>query len=266
MILFIDEVALWVLGKLEERDNIPIVIDYAVGLRYCYVVVEGSSGRSMGVAITPIEDILGVRLELPSIPKIKALLNLVSSLNTLEKALGIALLNALSSYLLWVIGYRDGIDIYEGNIFNTMINIVKEPVVVIGNMQPLVKKLRDSGINDIVITERNPCIRCGLALSDAVTPRIISKAKTLIVTGATLVNDTIDYIISLTKSKSKIILVGPTASIHPKAALNLGIHAIASLTPIDIDSTIKTIKLGGGRWDYTKYCREYIAVMKGATP
>jgi len=260
--LFVDNVSSWVLRKLKSIGDIPEIIECFVGLRYSCVVVKGRAGKSLGLALTPIEDIQGVQVKPAYVPKTESLLDLVASLNSLEKVLGIALLNALSAYLLHVIGYKGDIDIYKEGIFDVVTRMAKEPIVVVGNMMPLVNRLKEVGIKDITVIERNPCIRCGVAFSDIAASRVIPTARTLIVTGATLVNDTIDHILNLATDKAKVILVGPTAALHPEPAFKMGIHAIASLKPMNIDAVIQIIKLGGNRWDFTKYCKEYVVIPR----
>ncbi len=216
----------------------------------------------MGVALTPIEDVVGSPYELPDDVRCDGLLDYVSSLNPAIKSLGVALLNALSNYLLWGLkvgsGFRLGVG---GDVIDLLLNLIEEPVVVIGNMGPLIRRLRGEGIRDVKVLERNPCFRCGNALPDTALHRVVREGSTLVVTGATLVNDTIDNIIKLSRERScKVVLVGPTAGAHPEPLIKEGIYAVASMTPVNTEEVIKVIRLGGGRWLFSKYCRHYIAV------
>ncbi|WFO75538.1 hypothetical protein J4526_01175 [Desulfurococcaceae archaeon MEX13E-LK6-19] len=254
--MLIDLIAQRVIDLINKFDKEIKVSDYVVGLKYSYVEINGVYGRSLGVAITPIEDIIGLGVRIGNEPGEDNIVDLVSSLNPIEKTLGVALINALSNYLLWRIGFREDFVVYEDPIFSSITHLVEEPIVVIGNMAPLVNELQNRGFTDITVLERNPCTRYN-CYPDTMAPRIIPKARTLIITGATLVNDTIDYILDL-GSQAKKILIGPTANIYPKPLLDKGVNAILSMYPIDIDKVKKTIRLGGGRWSFYKYCKEYL--------
>ena len=258
--MIIDRIAKYVLDKLNSLGDIPEVIDYAVCYPYTYVAIYGPKGMSLGVALTPIEDILGVKLVLPRRPESGITQDLVSSLNPIEKVLGVALLNALSSYLLWNLGYVSNIKIVP--TMDVILHLIQEPILVIGNMAPLVRYLKSKGFSQIYVIERNSSLRCKSSLSDSAFNRLIKLANTVIATGATLVNDTIDLLVSHKKNNTKVILVGPTASIHPEPAFREGIDAIASMRFVKIDEAIEVIRLGGGRYEFINFCREYVAIRK----
>ena len=261
--MFIDYVASWIHNKLLELNAELEIIDYAIGLHYSYIVVRGTCGKSAGLAITPVEDIIGQPM-IRGKPSIETVIDMVSSINPLEKILGVALLNAVSNYLLWCIGYRGNVVILEDkDIVNDILPLIKESVLVIGNMVPLAKKLTSENINVIGVLERNPRLRCRGAFVDTAVYRLIPRAETIIVTGATLVNDTIDSIISLAKDK-RIILVGPTAGIYPVPAIKKGMYAVASMYSVNIDKVVEIIRLGEGRWDYTLFCKQYLVLSQGS--
>ncbi len=122
-------------------------------------------------------------------------------------------------------------------------------------MVPLVRNL--SQRMKVSVIERNPKLRFG-AYSDSLAPRLLSKADVAIITGATLVNDTIDYILQITKGKK--FLVGPTAGIYPPW-LKDKVDLVAGTKIVDIEKTKEIIRGGGGRWDFADYCDEYIFTL-----
>ena len=261
-----DRVCGWVLGRVESLGALPEVVDFCVGVRYSYVLLRDGGRGWLGVALTPIEDVIGSPYELPERIVCSGLLDYVSSLNPAIKSLGVALLNALSNYLLWGLRYGSGFEVRLGDeIIDLLVKLIEEPVVVIGNMGPLIRRLRSYGFKDVKILERNPCFRCGTALPDVALGRVVPCGGTLVVTGATLVNDTIDYILELGRGRScRVVLVGPTAAAHPEPLLNEGIYAVASMVPVKNNEVIKVIKLGGGRWSFSKYCKHYIVIGNSA--
>ncbi len=258
--MLIDRIAKYVLEKLSELGDVPEVIDYAVCYPYTYVVVYGSKGIALGVALTPIEDVLGAKIIPSRKPETGIVTSLVSSINPIEKSVGVALLNSLSSYLLWNLDYTGKVRILTS--LDELITIIKEPILMVGNMAPLANYLRSKGFSSICIIERNPTLRCRTAYSDTAFLRLIADAKTIIATGATLVNDTIDMLLSMKCSHAKVILVGPTASVHPEPAIKEGIYSLVSLRFVKIDEAIEIIRLGGGRQDFSSFCEEYIVTKE----
>ena len=238
------------ISKVNEEIKI---VDYAIGAKYSYAIVEGKHGRAMGAAYVPLEDIGKGHSR---VPKISIVESMLSSTNIFEKSLGVAILNALSQYLLWNMGKSKNFKITYENIIEEVAGMCKGcKTVVVGNMVPVVSRLKEMGV-DVVSLERNPKFRAG-AMADIFAPRIVPEAEALIITGTTLINDTLDYILSLAERARVVALVGPSGSVYPSDILE-GITHIAGLKIEDMEKVAEIIKLGGGRWDFSKYAKEYI--------
>ncbi len=252
--MLIDEVTEYVLSRKISYQ----ILDYTIGAKYSYVIVKGPYGSAMGTAYMPQEDLTrGVS----RVPSISSLSEMLSSINILERSLGIALLNAISQYLLWNEGDFKKYRMFEKNLVEYIPEICQDcrKLVIIGNMVPLVRKLQEKGF-EVTVLERNPRFRGG-ALPDIMAPRVVPQAEGVIITGTAFINDTVDYILSLARNAEIRILVGPSGAIHPEPLLRYFTH-VASLKIIDEKNACKTIKLGGGRWDFTPYAREYIVERK----
>ncbi len=251
---------------LEITSNESLGIDdYLAGLKYSIGIVGGGKGHEAGIAIMPAEDVLGMPMARP-ILKPEDLLERVSSTNIIEKSLGIALLNAISQYILWDMGYIEDHHVEQDKgLIDLVLETIKgcsgEKIVVVGNMVPLVKRIREHGFEPIVL-ERNPAYRGKWCLPDSSGYRALLDADIVVITGATLVNDTIDIVLSLAGKAHTKILAGPTAAVYPEPFLEKGITHIASTKIIDIRKAYDTIKHGGGRWDLDEYLEDYIITMK----
>ncbi len=140
----LDRALRWVLNRYEElRINYPAILDYGICLRNAYVVVEGPRGREMGVAATLLEDVSGSPRQKTRPPAVEEIEHLISSMNPLERALGVALLNAISAYLLWRFELRGNVQFVDPFEY---LEFLKEPVLVIGNMSPVRRLLEERGI------------------------------------------------------------------------------------------------------------------------
>ncbi len=228
--------------------------DYMIGAKYSYAIVSGERGKAIGTSYLPLEDISRGFSRKPRFSEVGSML---SSTNIFEKSLGVAILNAVSQYLLWHCGKYVNFDISYGNMVNELAALCRgnAKIVMVGNMGPVASRLRERSY-DVTVLERNPRFRRD-ALADIFAPRVIPQADALIVTGTTLINDTLGYVLSLARRAKLIALVGPTASIYPTQQLR-GITHIAALKIENIDKVAEIIRLGGGRWDFGKYAKEYI--------
>ncbi len=251
--MIIDTLALKALETAKK--NKLILVDYGIGPKYSYAVVEGSYGTAMGTAYFPAEDLCPGTANEVSIANLP---ELASVPNVQSRSIAVSLINAISQYVLWNYGDADGMEVIKNNLIETVEKCCSgSKIAVVGNMVPLVKKLREK--YDVRVLERNPKLRIR-AFPDCFAPRIIPDSDVVIITGTTFVNDTIDYVLQLSKDAEMRMLVGPTAGMHP-LWLSEYIDIVASLRIVDIDKTAEVIRKGGGRWDFTPYTEDYIIKM-----
>ncbi len=258
-----DDVSAWVVKQLRLIGATLKLSECGVGISYSYAVVEGPEGEFCGVALTPLDDLAGARIEAARRPAgVEDALTFLASLNPLEKSLGLALVNAASSYLMWGLGYAPGIRVEDaGDLLKAVPELVKgRAVLVVGNMGPLVRALKASGVNEVYVVERCAGLRCGRALSDTAFFRLVGRVESIIATGATLVNDTIEYILRFKRRGTTLVLVGPTAGAHPTPLIASGVNAVASMRVDRVSETVDIVRRGGGRWAFTRYCSQYVAL------
>ncbi len=232
------------------------ISDYLIGIKYSYAIFSSQNTKSVGLSFVPREDIIGCPIA--NEPKIDKISSLMKSKNILDRILAVAVLNAVSQYLIWNV---DKLEAEKVNLIDKVCEVVdgSEKVVVIGNMIPLVRKIKGIA-REVLVFERNPNYRTQ-ALPDCLEFEFIEDADILIMTGATLVNGTFDAINKLSNPKLKII-VGPTAQAHPDIFKELGINLVCSLKVVDCDETLSIIKRGGGRWTFSDCCEEYCFSLK----
>lgn len=195
-----------------------------VGLFYTAVMLENNY---VGLCYTPKEDIghLAGRPR-PSFRGAGALetARLANSLNMVERAVGIATLNALSQYLMELEGYdrQFGIDASDALKLHR-----QDHVAVVGYIKPLVAKLKVK-VRELRVLERNPQMR-GDALPDTLAEIIVPKADVVIISGASMVNATLDRLLELSKRARLTAVVGPTASMLPEPLFQRGANVVAGV-------------------------------------
>ncbi|MFX1448101.1 MAG: Rossmann-like domain-containing protein [Promethearchaeota archaeon] len=178
---------------------------------------------------------------------------------SLEKVIGIATLNAASQHILAIKNpYKE---IREDLIDFLKIN-KQTRILFIGFMKPMIKSLLNM-TRLIRIIEHNPLV--APSYHDIPILKDINELKEseletdiLFCSGTTLINDTLETILSVFKNNAKtIIVVGPSVSFLPDILFDEGVNIVGGLNIIDSESTIKILQEGGGTKIFKKYGKKY---------
>ena len=78
----------------------------------------------------------------------------------------------------------------------------------------------------------------------------IRRADMLVITGTTLINNTLESILALAKHSAAIIVVGPTASMLPGAFFRRGVTVLGGDLVTDPDALLDTIAEGGSGYHF----------------
>lgn len=241
------------------------VVSAGAGVRYAFVVTVSSGRKFLGMAYTPIEDLThgdsGAMLEAYEVLKEgRDPCSLAESPYPLVKSLLVAYLNSLTAHV-----YEPPSNAVGADVLDVMRFSEQDVVAVVGYIGPVIKGL-EGKVKEIIILERNPRRR-GQALPDVSAPRALRRATKVIVTGATLVNDTVDLILEHSTNAEAIALVGATASLHPEPLFRRGISVVAGfrVLPSNIEEVVKALTLGGGTGEVYRYGYKYAVTHRSST-
>lgn len=183
----------------------------------------------------------------------------------LQTALGISVLNALSS-TYWrrnpPSGYilKYGADPLENK---TIADDAK--VVVVGALVPYIRMLKARG-RQFHILEKDPRTLKENEMQFYCPPEkslsCIESADILIVTGTTLINNTLEDILSQVKCGAEVILVGPTASMIPDAFFQRGVNSIGGVMVTDPDAVLDTLTEAGSGYHFYGKSAERVVICK----
>ena len=131
-------------------------------------------------------------------------------LNPLKKALGIAALNALSAILF----ERGDYDIQAADTFDEIEPTDYGKVTVVGALVPIIKKLIAAD-SDFSILELDPKTLKEREMKYFVpadrTDTVVPYSDLLVITGVTILNDTLPGLLEMAKPGAEIAVTGPTA-------------------------------------------------------
>jgi uncharacterized protein len=173
--------------------------------------------------------------------------------NGIRRGLGIAAMNALAD-TCWrrrphpEAELRLGVDAFDATDIRPGDN-----VVVVGAFVPFLHALKERR-QPFLVLEQNAALLKADELpffrpaeqADAVVP----EADVLLITGTTLVNDTLEDLIALARPRTRITMVGPTAGLLPDAFLRRGIDVIGSVRITAPDAFLDVLAEGGGAHDF----------------
>jgi uncharacterized protein (DUF4213/DUF364 family) len=185
--------------------------------------------------------------------------------NVVKSAIGVATLNAVSQLILESANGKEYEMIRDQDGFNLLSIQPHETVSLIGAFGPYIRRLKMTG-NPFFIIEKNPqtlrldemkYFKPESEMRDA-----LEKSGVVIMTGTSIVNHTIDYILSLLRNGIRAAIIGPTASMIPDAFFKRGVHVMAGIEIQKPDTMIKILKQAGSGYHLMKECGEKIAFVK----
>jgi len=173
--------------------------------------------------------------------------------NPLKKTMGIAVMNALST-MCWsqklpvTYEIRTGIDALDA------VMIPEDAyVVVVGALMPILKTLKLRG-KPFGILESDPLTLKQEEMKYYVPPELVHKkipeADVLIITGTTLINDTLEGLLAMRKPGARAIVVGPTASMLPDAFFRRDVTMLGGVMVTDADRVLDVLAEAGSGYHF----------------
>lgn len=186
----------------------------------------------------------------------------------LKKALGIAVLNALSS-TCWEQSPPQGY-IMEAGV--DVLDEVEIPLsgytVVVGALVPIIRMLKERK-SRFAILELDPATlkphELPYYIPAARASEVVPKADLVVITGTTLINDTLEGLLSLAKPETDIIVVGPTSSMLPEAFFRRGVRLVGGTLVTKPDELLHVLaEAGSGYHIYGRAAEKVVFRRKSA--
>ena len=263
----LEETATKVKDILGEKIN-DLSIERAVfGLFFSGVKLSDGQG---GLCFTPVKEMpqavccpssarampLSGRLTKRSIEETLADLN---SNNILRKTLAIATLNALSAQ-------RGGYALeLNKNTFDEVEIPVEGKTVVVGALVPILKRLIKSHANFTVLEMDKRTLK-GAELDHYAPPEdahlYIPDADLVVITGVTVLNDTLPDLLQLVKPGAQVVVTGPTASMLPDVFFTHGVTMMGGVLVTKPDEVLDCISEGGSGYHFFGKSAERLVIKK----
>lgn len=186
-----------------------------------------------------------------------AYLDDVSSGNPLKKTLGIAVLNALSLRLVNA-GKSAPYEI-GGDAFDELEVHPGDKAAVIGALVPALKRFSRLGI-DYTVLELDSRTLKGDELKHFAPadryPEVLPEADAVVITGVTLLNDTLPELLAHLKPGARVSLAGPTVSMLAEPLFRRGVTLVGGTVVTDPVRCLDLIAEGGSGYHLFGDCAE----------
>ncbi|HVY13771.1 MAG TPA: DUF364 domain-containing protein [Rhodopila sp.] len=195
----------------------------------------------------------------------RELLTEVAAASGIRRALGIATANALAA-MCWErrttpdVALQVGVDAYDAARIQP-----GERVVVVGAFVPFLKALKQAR-QPWTVLEMDPATLKGEELAHfrhaSEAPAVVPDADVVLITGTTLLNDTVDPLLALCRPQARVVVVGPTVGLFPDAFLRRGVDVMGGIRVTDPDTFLDVLAEGGSGYHFFGKSAEKVVLVR----
>jgi len=199
---------------------------------------------------------------------VRDLLRETRAASGIRRAVGVATMNALAD-MCWErraprgVELRTGIDAYDAAGIQP-----GENVVVVGAFVPFLKSLKQAR-QKFTVLEMDPATLKPDELpyfrpseqADAVLP----SADVVLITGTTLLNDTLERLLALCRPTTRVVVVGPTVGLLPDAFLRRGVDVLGGIRVTAPNAFLDVLAEGGSGYHFFGRSAEKVVLTRQAT-
>lgn len=171
----------------------------------------------------------------------------------IRRAVGIATMNALAA-LCWERRPHPDCDLEAGiDAFDATDIRPDDTVVVIGAFVPFLRELKRRGQTYLVLEQDPSTLKADeLPFYRHATQMrsVVPQADVLMITGTTLLNDTLDDILATAKPDACKVVVGPTVGLVPDAFLSRRCSVLGTIRVTRPDELLDTLAEGGSGYHF----------------
>lgn len=171
----------------------------------------------------------------------------------IRRAIGVATLNALAHMVSERRAQRDFDLLDDLDAFDAAEIEPGETVVVVGAFAPFLRELRKRG-NPFWVLEKDPStlkpheMPHFRAAEEA--PAVVPEADVLLITGTTLLNDTLEDLIPLARPSARIVVIGPTVTMIPDAFFKRRCDILGGVKIVQPDEFLDVLAEGGSGYHF----------------
>jgi uncharacterized protein (DUF4213/DUF364 family) len=199
----------------------------------------------------------------------RELLKETGAASGIRRAVGVAAMNALAD-MCWErrprqdVELRAGVDAYDAAEIRP-----DDTVVVVGAFVPFLKSLKRAR-QRFTVLEMDPATLKPDELpyfrpADEAA-EVLPSADVVLITGTTLVNDTLERLLASCRPDARVAIVGPTVSLLPDAFLRRGVDVLGSIRVTAPDAFLDVLAEGGSGYHFFGRSAEKVVLQRRGRP
>lgn len=161
-----------------------------------------------------------------------------------EKSLGLGCINAISQFIFKKANFNLNFTSDSLGLLNIKHNDI---IGMVGFFPPLVKLIEKIGSKLIIIEKKQELVQETNSWTVTLEPSKLKDCNKILITGTTVLNETIDNILQYCTNVTHASIIGPSASFLPDPIFERGINIIGGAFVIDSDYLIRSIQ-GNIKW------------------
>jgi uncharacterized protein (DUF4213/DUF364 family) len=191
------------------------------------------------------------------------------SAHGIRRAVGIAAVNALAE-CCWRQRPHPGVELRPGvDAFDATDIRAGDRVVVVGAFVPFLKELKRRG-QPFRVLERDPATLKADELPffrpAEQAAEILPQADVVLITGATLVTNTLEELLALIPPTSRVTIVGPTVGMLPDAFLARGADVLGCVRIAEPDTFLDILAEGGSGYHFLGRSAQKLVLVRRPRP
>jgi uncharacterized protein (DUF4213/DUF364 family) len=189
--------------------------------------------------------------------------------NGIRRAIGIAAMNALAD-TCWSrrphpeTELRLGIDAFDATDIRP-----GDKVVVVGAFVPFLRELKRRHQPYLVLEQDRDTLKADelpFFRPAEQASIVVPEADVLLITGTTLINDTLEELLALAQPSARVTMVGPTVSLLPDALLSRGADILGTVRVTAPDAFLDMLAEGGSGYHFFgRTAQKVVLVRKQVT-
>lgn len=242
---------------LEVEARPTRIADVRIGLGYTAVLTESGS---MGVAYTPREELGRGCSLLPGARPLAGrdateLLAYLKSADTLERAIGLATVNAL-------VRMDEVQDTFVGDILDVLALKPGDRVGMVGYFGPLIPRI-ESEVASLTVFERGRGWTAGVQPAERAVDLLPSCTAALI-TSTTLITESLDALLDAAAGCRVVALLGPSTPLLPEAFTGTPVTWLSGIRITHPKEVLRVVSEGGGTRQFSPFSRKVnIRIARG---
>jgi uncharacterized protein (DUF4213/DUF364 family) len=186
------------------------------------------------------------------------------SASPLRRAVGVAVLNALSARALDAHGVPGGRLLAGVDALEAAGVRAEDRVAMVGAFPPFIKALKGRVAALAIIDKHGAALKADeqpMWRAPAAAVETVADANVVVITGSALVEGGLDPLLDAARSARRVVLAGPTASPWPPPFFERGVHVLGGIRVRDGAALLQLVSEGGSGYFFERIA-EKVAIIR----